>query len=232
MRGIVLGVALAIPVPAAAGPDHVVTLKPAVSLQDAALRVGDLVTVRGGRLPARIASMVVARLPRGAATVDMPAAQAAALVRRRVPALRAVASQGAVVRIRLAAAPVVARAQAACFVSATDLPAGATLTTADVVRTECAARPAAGLRYRVGGLVIVGFPVAAGDYLGRLPALPDSAVDKGAPMTLRARSGLVTIERSVVAMQPARSGGKVFVRDEDGHVFPAPLALSGKGAAR
>ncbi|WHU05010.1 hypothetical protein [Sphingomonas sp. NIBR02145] len=232
-----MGLALAFPAPALAGPEQAVGLKRAVMLEAAELRVRDLVELRGVRLPARIADMIVMRLPLGTAKLDLPAEQAAALVRRRVPGLRPAAVRGAVVRIRTTATrpgteAAELRVPGRCFEAAASLAAGATLTQADISEAGCDTRPVARMRYSSGGLVSAVEPVAAGSYLGRLPRLPERAIGKGASLTLRSSAGPVTIERSVVAMQPARSGGKLFVKDESGKVFPAPLILAGEGRSQ
>lgn len=61
----------------------------------------------------------------------------------------------------------------------------------------------------------------------RVPAssfVPDRpAVTAGEGLTLIARNGVVTVERRVTALQPARAGGRVFVRDGAGRVFAAPV---------
>jgi len=232
MWGMALGLALAAPAPAAAGADPAVALKPQVALTTAELRIGDLVTVRGRALPSRVAAMVVLRLPRGGTAFDVPAERAAALVRRRVPGLRPVVTPGAVIQVRLAAAPVPARAAGTCFAAANGLAAGTVLSVSDVASIPCRDEAPAQLRYGRAGLVIAAAAVPAGGYLGRLAALPERTVGKGAPLTLRSTSGPVTIERSVVALQSARSGGRLFVRDAGGAVFAAPLALAPGSSAR
>lgn len=77
-----------------------------------------------------------------------------------------------------------------------------------------AARPVRAMRFRR--------TVAA-----RVPApafVPDKpVVAAGEGLTLVARAGLVTVERRVTALQPARAGGRVFVRDGAGRVFAAPV---------
>jgi flagella basal body P-ring formation protein FlgA len=68
--------------------------------------------------------------------------------------------------------------------------------------------------------------IEAGAYLGRI-AVPRAAdVQAGQKLILRSTEGPVTVQRSVVALQPGRSGGRVFVRDADGEVSSAKLALS------
>lgn len=227
MGGIALATALAVATPAVVGAENPVMLRLQVVLKTAELRVGDLVELRGARLPARVADMIVLRLPTGESVLDLPAEQAAALVRRRVPSLRPAITPGAVVHVRQGSAPARAAVQGNCFVAVSGIAAGAVLTTADVAKADCQAAPVTRLRYDRAGLVLSGEAMPAGAYLGRLPALPERAVGKGVSLTLRSRSGPVTIERSVTAMQPARSGGKLFVRDESGSVFAAPLTLAG-----
>lgn len=226
MAGILLALALAMPVPPMAGTGQPVALKAQVELRTAELRVGDLVELRGVALPERIAAMVVMRMPRGDAAFDMPAERAAALVRRRVPALHPVVVPGSVVRIHAAKAAGEPRAARGCFAAANAIAPGTTLSAGDVTEAPCRAEVGVRLQYGRAGLVVAREAVPAGGYLGRLAALPERTVGKGATLTLRSTSGPVTVERAVVALQPARSGGKLFVRDASGSVFAAPLALS------
>ncbi|MES2442132.1 MAG: hypothetical protein V4574_04825 [Pseudomonadota bacterium] len=127
----------------------------------------------------------------------------------------------------LLAALAAASPGAGCFAAARDVPAGAPLAAADLTAVACrddAAR--APLRYdRAGGVPVTAAAIAQGTYLGHVVALAEGRVAKGESLTLRSTAGPVTIERAVVAMQPGRSGGRVFVRDAEGKVFAAPLAL-------
>ncbi|WP_280279766.1 hypothetical protein [Sphingomonas sp. CBMAI 2297] len=228
--GIVMGVALVAAAAGGGGTD--VALRPVVEVRSAQLRVGDLVAARDGALPARIADLVVARLPRGASALVLPARDLAALVRRRVPGLRVAAPAGETVRIRAAFAAAPARSHGGCFAAAAAIPAGAAVTAGDVIATACRdARPAA-LRYDRGGLAVARAALPAGAYLGRLAALPRDAIGKGTPLTLRSAAGPVTVERAVTTMQSGRSGGRLFVRDAQGKVFAAPLALAGGEGGR
>ena len=70
-----------------------------------------------------------------------------------------------------------------------------------------------------------GTDLAAGTYLGRISAPPGVAVDKGAKLTLVATAGPVRVSREVVALQAGRPGGRLFVRDAEGNVTSAPLAV-------
>lgn len=77
--------------------------------------------------------------------------------------------------------------------------------------------------------VTAGETLPAGTYLGRLLVSKERAVPKGAKVTLRAMSGPAIVERQVTTLQPARSGQRVFVRDEAGNVFAVPLQISDRG---
>lgn len=117
-----------------------------------------------------------------------------------------------------------------CFVAARDLPVGAVLTVDDVRPVACRTMSGrAPLRYdRVRGVAVVGTPVAAGHYLGRVMPTSKGRVEQGARLTLRATVGPVTVERAVVAMQPGRAGRRVFVRDAEGRIFAVMLAMDGQ----
>jgi flagella basal body P-ring formation protein FlgA len=68
-------------------------------------------------------------------------------------------------------------------------------------------------------------PLPAGTRLGRLALSAAPDIDKGDELTLRSTVGPVSVERQVVALQPGRSGGRVFVRDAEGQVMSAPLSV-------
>ena len=214
-----MGVALAV---AAAGGAGDVALRPMVEVRSAQLRVGDLVAAREGALPAGIAELVVARLPHGATTLALPARDVAALVRRRVPGLRISAPAG----------ELPARIGGGCFAAAAAIPAGAAVKAGDVVAAECRGTVPAALRYDRDGLAVARAALPAGAYLGRLAALPRDAIGKGTPLTLRSAAGPVTVERAVTTMQSGRPGARLFVRDGEGKVFAAPLALVDKEGGR
>jgi hypothetical protein len=115
----------------------------------------------------------------------------------------------------------------ACFATARDVAAGAVVTIEDVVAVPCEkATPRPATRYdRAQGTTVFGTAMAAGTYLGRLAPPERAMVRKGAVLTLRSAAGPVVVERQVTALQPGRSGGRLFVRDSSGEVFAAPLAL-------
>jgi hypothetical protein len=114
-----------------------------------------------------------------------------------------------------------------CFAAVHDLPVGAPVGAGDLAPVACqSGAKRAPLRYdRAGGVPVTETAVAAGAYLGHVAPVAEGRVAKGDTLTLHSSAGPVTIERAVVAMQPGRSGGRVFVRDSEGKVFAAPLAV-------
>lgn len=211
------------------GEGRPLAVKPMVRVAAAELRVRDLVEAPAGGLPARIGAMIVARLPQGASEIELSSTDVAALVRRRVPGMRVLAPLEGRVRVVSSGRVAPLRARGACFATVVAVQAGAALSAADVRETEClAGRAAVKLRYDRAGVACAAAPLAAGAYLGRLAPLAERAIGKGMPLVLRSASGPVTIERPVTAVQPGRSGAKLFVRDANGQVFSAPLTLADK----
>ena len=73
--------------------------------------------------------------------------------------------------------------------------------------------------------VVARTDLSAGTYLGRLSPAPPSSPRKGDALVLRAQLGPITVEREVTALQPGSAGGKLFVRDAEGQVTSALLAM-------
>ena len=116
-----------------------------------------------------------------------------------------------------------------CYATARDVAAGAALAAADLTAVPCrrAGRPP--LRYDVAARAPVALTaLPSGTYLGPVVPGVEAQIPAGAELTLRSTAGVVTIERRVTAMQPGRSGGKVFVRDSEGKVFAVPLVLDAR----
>ena len=114
-----------------------------------------------------------------------------------------------------------------CFVAARDLPARVGLVKQDLLPVLCRAELSrARIRYdRAREMPITAEAIAVGTYLGRIAVFSPGRVEKGAAMTLRSTAGPVTVERKVITLQPAKSGGRVFVRDSEGNVFAAPISM-------
>lgn len=228
MVGGILGLVLA---PLAQGEvaPRTVDLNPHVTLRGRVLRVGDLVNAPRAGLPPRLADLVVARLSDNHGSIRMSGETAAALVRRRVPALHPVGAPDTTIQIDFPPSRAQRMPAGRCFVSGVPLMAGVALTRSDITESACQPMRPARLRYAAAGIVVAAESIGAGAYLGRLPRLPEAAIGKGAALTLRSSAGPVTIERPVIALQAAQSGGKLFVRSAQGDVFAAPLGLVGQG---
>ncbi|KQN21431.1 hypothetical protein ASE86_14495 [Sphingomonas sp. Leaf33] len=193
------------------------TLVPMVTVDTRDVRVADLVRdADRERLDAATAARVVLRLPAGQRQVTLPGPVAAALIRRA----GVVATGTAPVRITIRA---VVRGAANCWTSTRSLAVGETITIDDVAPAACNGESVA-IGF-VGGVPTVRDTVVAGAALGRLVPATAGRVAPGTALTLRSIAGPVTIERSVTTMQAGRSGRRVFVRDGEGQVVAAPLAL-------
>lgn len=215
---------------AAAGASATVGLVPAaeVALTDRRIRLGDVVDL--SRLaPAerrRLAPRVIASVPAGRSRVVLTREALRGLVRRSVPglALRTEAD-GTSLTFKVAEA-LEGRPPSACAELARPVAAGAAVSRDDLVPAPCRASAAsAQLRFdRADRIVRASGQLAAGDYLGRISVGSAPAVDKGDKLSLVASSGPVRVSREVVALQPGRAGGRLFVRDSEGNVTSAPLA--------
>ncbi|WP_294288231.1 hypothetical protein [uncultured Sphingomonas sp.] len=196
-------------------------LVPAVTVSTRDLRVRDL--VRGAS--AATADLVVLRIGDRAVPTRLPAETVVALLRRRVPGLHVASTRGDVTIWYRPLAPTNAMA-GTCATAARDLPVGTPLSSDDVIRVPCSGAGSGALRYDARNrLNVVRAPVAAGDYLGAVNVPARQAVAAGTALTLRATVGPVRIERRVTTLQPGRSGGRVFVRDDGGAVTSMPLLL-------
>jgi flagella basal body P-ring formation protein FlgA len=215
-----------------------VELRPAVAFRGGGVTVADLVRPIEGRIadPAW-RHMLVAKLPKGIA--ELSSESVARLVRRRLP--------GAAVRIpsgfltvrfeRLPANDGVGNASTVvrdCNAAARPLRAGQVLGANDVSSVRCLSGPMPRVvRYdRFNAVTMATDDFPAGTYLGALAPLPAGQIAKGTEMVLRATVGPVTIQRQVTTLQPGQNGKRVFVRDAEGGVTSAPLAIEGPEAAR
>ena len=194
-----------------------------VDLTGPAIRIRDVVP---GMMDRRMGSVEIARVPAGRRAVTLSRRAVAALVRRAEPGLVVGGDQAGAITFHIAASSV-GRSER-CFVALAPVAQGAAIGRGDVRQGICGGG-AVPVRYDAGRRAIVATRrLAAGESIGRtLPgAGPD--VGRGDALTLVSRSGPVTIERSVTALQPGRNGGRVFVRDGAGHVFAAPVAGQGQ----
>lgn len=219
---------------AAAGASVTVGLTPAaeVALPGRQIRLGDVADLNGldPSTRSRLAPRVVAVIPAGRTGATLPREALAALVRRSVPGLSVrPGADTSPLAFRVAAGAEERRATD-CAELARPVAAGTPLSDKDLIPVACREAAFSGVRFdRIAGVVRAQGDLAAGTYLGRIAAAPAVAVDKGAKLTLVATAGPVRVSREVVALQAGRSGGKVFVRDAEGNVTSAPLAVQDGG---
>jgi hypothetical protein len=206
-------------------------LVPADAVEVAAreVRIADVARIGGldRASRARLGRTVIAVLPDGRSEVTLSRKALAALVRRGVPGLDVAAGGEGAIRIRaigLPAAP--PKAAGECKELAAPVARGALLAAADARSVPCDGNaPQHAVQYdRRHGVVRAAADLPAGAYLGRVALPAEAGIERGAALTLVSTVGPVRIEREVVAVQPARPGGKIFVRDEEGGTFAAPLA--------
>ncbi len=215
---------------AATGASAAVGLTPAstVVLPDRRIRLGDVADL--GRLAPserrRLAPLVIAAIPAGRSRIVLTRQALLGLVRRSVPGLALRADSNGSTLTFTVARPAEDRPARACAELARPLEAGAAVSDGDLAPVPCRGEAAAAeLRFdRRDRVVRANGPLAAGAYLGRISTGAAPVVDKGDKLSLVATAGPVRVIRQVVAMQPGRAGGRLFVRDSEGNVTSAPLA--------
>jgi len=199
-----------------------------VALAGRQIRLGDVADLSG--LPPaaqrRLAPRVIAAVPAGRSRIALTRQALRGLVRRSVPGLTLRAGANEAPLIFTVGEPAQDRLAGTCAEVTRPLAAGAAVSDEDLVPVPCygAAAPAE-LRFnRLNRVLRTSGPLAAGTYLGRISvgAAPD--VDKGDKLSLVVTAGPVRVSRAVVAMQPGRAGGRLFVRDSEGNVTSVPVA--------
>jgi|CXWL01.1.fsa_nt_gi hypothetical protein len=176
-----------------------------------------------------IGALVVAVLPSGARSTPVTRAALAGLARRRVPALASLVvedgNRSVTLHRSVAAQTDDTASDPACYAAAHVVEAGEPLTGANLVAAPCRDSPAdVELHYdRLHGVLRATQPLASSDYIGRVMAPPVPFPDTEDALTLSAAVGPVRVERDVVAVQPSL-GEAIFVRDNDGAIFRAPMA--------
>ena len=115
-------------------------------------------------------------------------------------------------------------ATAGCHVLSRPVPRGAPIEPSAVEAAPCRSGKSAPVAFdRASGETVAAADLGAGTFLGRILIRAHRGVRKGDVLRLISTIGPVRIERAVTAMQPS-DGGRVFVRDQDGQVYSAPLA--------
>lgn len=187
-----------------------------VALPDRSIRAGDLATVPGHE------RAVVGTLPSGSDSVVVSPEAARRLIANRLPGARFALRHSGDLRLT---APAAARRARSCFRTVADVRPGEVLRAELVEAAECGSGPVApGLAYdRARQAPVARDGIPAGAYLGAVRPVADDGVAAGSRMAFVTGEGPVLIEREVVALQPGRTGGRIFARTADGEVIAAPV---------
>lgn len=114
-------------------------------------------------------------------------------------------------------------APAACVRLTRPLAQGQAPVAADLIATPCATSPepaSADRAWRYGqGALRARRPLAQGETVSAPPAGLVAVVAPGQVLRISVRAGPVVVERHVTAVQSARAGQDVLVRDDSGEVF-------------
>lgn len=201
-----------------------------LSVDDGVVRLRDIADLACVRPEARaqMGALIVAELDPTQREVRLTRAALSTLVRRRVPALAALApGDRHEIVIGRASRPHSDDGQAlpGCSVAARSLQAGEAIARADLLDAPCdSTAPAHKLRYnRRDRAVEAGAVISAGDYLGRVFAPPERMVSAGANATFAVSVGSVRVEQPVTTLQPGQAGEAVFVRDRARQIFSVPV---------
>jgi len=197
-----------------------------VAVGDRSVRLGDVAAVIGGSAAEReqLSRGVLARLPLGRQQMVVSRAALADLVRRNA-GLRVSGEPAGTLTIRFNP-PEAAPQLGGCWAASERIVSGSLIRRDQVVEAPC--EPKAGLarvRFDVGSKAVrAAADIEPGTALGRLALPPEAVIEQGDRLALTSSSGPVTISRPVTALQPGRSGRRIFVRDADGAVLSVPAA--------
>jgi hypothetical protein len=203
-----------------------------VPLENRTLRLGDIATLECVREEDRpqLSTLVITKLPRAPRDVVTSAGELAGLAKRRVPGLDLAPPADPSRLIVIEAGPSVLprSASTACYRTSRSVGAGKAISGDDLSPTACEAdQPKAQLSFdRANKVVRAASDIGPGVYVGRLSVPERAFPDTGDELVLSIGLGAVAIERQVRAAQPSPSGGSIFVRDETGALFRAPVAPS------
>jgi hypothetical protein len=208
-----------------------------IALSENSVRLRDILVLPCGDLEhfEGAENLVIATLPRDSRTLSLTRVGVADLLARRIPALAGLTESGNDQRITFtnsAASEVRPETDTQCYVATRNIAPGELVTGEDVSQSECLAdRAASRIAYdRREGVPRTSEVIHQGDYLGRLMPLPRSNWDVGQQLTMSIRVGPVAVERQVWAMEPAAGNASVFLKDEYGAVFSAPVSMLAKKA--
>lgn len=191
-----------------------------LQLQDRNIRLSDLVAVGTSD-----GNPVIARVPRGTNTLELSEADARRIIRNRLPLAQVdLAFEDSITLV--APPPASTLRTGKCFVAESPIGKDEFITAALVTQAPCeSGKRETNVGYdREARVPIAGDDIEAGEYLGAVRPVIEGRIAKGREVQLVTGAGPVTISRSVTTVQTAREGSNVFIRTNDGEVFPAPVS--------
>jgi flagella basal body P-ring formation protein FlgA len=202
----------------------VITAAPTVEVARREVRLSDVADLNKlhPSLRRRFGDRFIARISEGQSTVMVTRQELARLVRTSVPGLAPRAAPGSVIFSLTHSSHVAGNI---CSALTRPIKAGEAIAPADLTSIACQTRAKASiLRFdRSDGVVRAASDLAAGTSLGRIVVPPPPLVQSGEHLTLMARSGPVSVQRPVTALQSGRDGQHIFVRDAEGQVSSVAL---------
>lgn len=188
----------------------------AVQLRDRSVRLRDAFELDAAT-PTALADRVIARLPMSIRSTTLSRIALISLARRVAPTLRFSAARPVGdVTFAVASTDAVAK----CYSLARNVASGSPISADAVVGSPCRKDATALISYdRTGATVSADADLAAGAYLGAASFAEAPRIAKGDALVLLSRVGPVRVERRVVAMQPSRGIGRLFVRDADNAAY-------------
>ncbi|MEM1051296.1 MAG: hypothetical protein AAGI28_04300 [Pseudomonadota bacterium] len=192
----------------------------AVQLEDRQIRLSDLAIVEGGTEDA-----VIARMPRGTSKLQLDADSAQRLIRNRLP-LTSVELNFEDNLILVAPTETSSRQAGDCFAASSPIAKGDFIFASAVEHASCegASKPDIVGYDREARAFVAKDSVVSGTYLGPIRPASRRHIAKGEDVLLVTGAGPVTITRSVITVQTARENRNVFIRTNDGNVFPVPVS--------
>jgi hypothetical protein len=189
-----------------------------VLLGSRALRTGDVLE------PGCVANdIVLAELPSD--DVQWKTDALVTLLRRRIPGIvvEVPAEVAASVRLRAVSAPEGVPAHSMSRETTADVPAGAVISLANTRASHCARKGGGKVRYDPAAAAPRASAfLEAGTCLGAIAVDDRKRIAPGDEVTLQIRLGSVSVEKTLIAVQPAIAGAPVFAADDAGVILRVP----------
>jgi hypothetical protein len=215
-----------------------------VELEGHSIRIGDVVDLAclAPDVARTISTLELAQTPPHRRDIALSHAAIASLARRRAPILQEL--QGETDRTLLVRSMARNEGERAasdettapnCFALASPLREGHIVTGEILASAPCTDTSPRDIPLsfdRRSGALRARHDLPQGVYLGRVDVPAQRYPDTGDALNLIVPNGPVLVQRTVIALEPAPRRGALFVRDESGEIFSAPLRPDDQGSGR